>query len=190
MQCVICGMEVNKNNFGFNASTLVEKNTENDIKSCPFCGVDASFLIREGAYDLSPGDLTDEELNILDHATKLEVFNGEFYSAACQLAKDKHLSYLFKDLSRIEFMHAKVHKSLGNFPQLPKLHKPDYLRLDSDVLLLGEATKREQHAIAFYRKKSALITNPIILKVFDALSQVEKQHEVIALNKIYFLTGL
>ncbi len=183
MKCAICGMKVNINNYSLNASTLIEKNTQSDIKNCPFCGVDHSFLIHtDEVYQIPSDDLTHQELKILDHAVKLEVFNGEFYEKACQLAKNTALSYLFKDLSRIEFMHAKIHKDLGGFGALPTLHKPDYSRLDSDILLLDEAAKREKHAITFYRKKSKVITNPIIIKVFQALSDVEKQHEIITLE--------
>lgn len=180
VKCIICGMKINQNNFNFNASTLIEKNTEKNIKYCPFCGVDASYLVyTDEIYQINSDNLTDQELEILDHAVKLEIFNSEFYKEACQLAKDNILSYLLKELSRIEFMHARIHKNLGGFDSFPTLHKPDYSRLDSDILLLDEATKREHHAIEFYKKKSTLVSSPIIKKVFKALSDVERQHEVI-----------
>lgn len=178
-------MKINQNNYSLNASTLIKKNTEDDIKNCPFCGVDHTFLINQDtviSFFPDNNDLTPVELKVLDHAVKLELFNGEFYETACQQSKNSALSYLFKDLSRIEFMHAKIHKQLGGFDVLPTLHKPDYSRLDSDILLLDEVAKREQHAITFYKKKSKMVTHPMIKKVFKALSEVEKQHEMIALE--------
>lgn len=186
MKCIICGMNINSNNYMLNGYSLIEKNQEKNIKSCPFCGVDQSFLIHSGEiYKVSSNDLTAQEIKVLDHAVKLEVFNGEFYKEASQLAKDKNISNLFSDLSKIEFMHAKIHKNLGGFDLLPTLQKPDYsTRLDSDLLLLDEATKREHHAIEFYKKKSCLVNNPVLLKVFKALSDVEKQHEMIAQNNV------
>ena len=110
---------------------------------------------------------------------KLEVFNGEFYEEASKLAKCENNKKMFKDLSNIEFMHAKVHKRLGGFKKLPKLRKPDYKRLESDEVLLEEANKLEKHAIHFYDKYSKEVDSSIVKEVFNALSEVEKQHIII-----------
>ena len=55
---------------------------------------------------------------------KLEVFNGDFfYRQASLLARDINLKEMFKALSNIEYMHARIHKSLIGIEKLPNLEK-------------------------------------------------------------------
>ncbi|QZY53695.1 ferritin family protein [Crassaminicella profunda] len=185
LKCLICGMNINSNTYDLNNYSFVEKNEKGRIINCPFCGVSKIYLDDEKEIYYVEEDLDQESLEVLDHAMKLEVFNGEFYKEASNLAENDEIKKLFKDLSNIEFMHARVHKRLGGFEQLPKLHKPDYhARLNTDKLLLEEAYKREEHAIAFYKKNSTNVCSKLIKEIFKALSDVEKQHEIIANNYI------
>ncbi|TCO79214.1 ferritin family protein [Marinisporobacter balticus] len=181
LKCLICGMNISENSYHLNNDSFIEKNEEGRIMNCPFCGVGRIYIdsVQE-IYTVDHKSLDTQSLQVLDHAMKLEVFNGEFYEEAGKLSKEKELKKLFKDLSNIEFMHARVHKRLGEFDNLPKLHKPDYAKHHTDNLLLEEAYKRESHAIAFYKKNSDKITCPVIKEVFKALSDVEKQHQFIA----------
>lgn len=56
----------------------------------------------------------DTTLNILDHAVKLEIFNGDFYAEASKICSNKENSDIFKALSNIEYMHARIHQRLGD----------------------------------------------------------------------------
>lgn len=177
MICLICGMKVTSRSFDFNKYSFIEKNTEQEIINCPFCGVSKVYLDNQkNVYNVEKSLLDKQTIKILDNAMKLEVFNGEFYEEASKLAKSESLKKMFKDLSNIEFMHAKVHKRLGGFSELPKLHKPDYTRHNTDKLLLEEANKREEHAVLFYMRNMSKVSSEIVKKVFKALSEVEKQH--------------
>lgn len=184
IKCLICGMKINEKNYSLNGYTFIEKNKEDSIINCPFCGVSESYLDREGeVYEVNSKSLDIESLKILEKAMKLEVFNGEFYEEASRLAADEEIRTTFKQLSSIEFMHARIHKRLGGFEKLPKLFRPDYTRHNTDDLLLEEANKREQHAISFYNRNCINVSSNEIKEVFKALSDVEKQHVVVTKSR-------
>lgn len=180
IKCVICGMNINQKNFNLNNYAFIDGNKKNFIKYCPFCGVNEIYLQEDGeVYDVDIKTIDLNTLKILEHAMKLEVFNGDFYVEASKLVKDDKLKKEFLDLSRIEYMHANVHKRLGGFRELPILHKPDYTKYNKGEEFLQIAKKREEHAVAFYDKYSKSISNEIIKKVLNALSQVEKEHIIL-----------
>lgn len=176
LQCSICGVPIRINDYNKNASSFVEKNKENQIKYCPFCG---STYFGD-ILNTDKEKLDQKSLRILDHAMKLEVFNSEFYKEASRLADVKEAKTIFDDLSHIESMHAQIHRRLGGFSKLPKLHKPDYSKHTSTRMLFSEAKKREHHAIRFYEKNLMAVQDSTIKQVFKALSEVEKQHEVLS----------
>lgn len=181
IKCLICGMKVNEASYNLNECTFVDKNEKDRIINCPFCGVGKIYLnSQKPIYSINSKVLDKQTKKILDNAMKLEVFNGEFYEEASRLAKSEYAKQLFKDLKNIEFMHARIHKNLGGFTELPKLRRPDYSRHETDELLLQEAYKREKHAIDFYQKNIDIILNDTIKEIFKALSEVEKQHMTIA----------
>jgi rubrerythrin len=107
---------------------------------------------------------------------KLEVFNGEFYKKAAVMAENEEIKNMFNDLSRVEFMHALVHKKIGGFKELPVLRDIDYSRLNSDELLIEAANKREKHAVAYYDKYMDEVKDENIVLVLKALATVEKEH--------------
>lgn len=153
IKCLICSMNINPKSYNLNSYSFLEKNEERRIINCPFCGVSRIYLDSENdIYVVDDRGLDKDSLKVLDHAMKLEVFNGEFYEEASRLADDEDLKQTFNDLSKIEFTHARIHKRLGGFERLPKLHRPDYTRHNTDDLLLIEASHREEHAILFYKK--------------------------------------
>lgn len=179
-KCLICGMKVRSSAFDLNKHSFIEKNTEENIVYCPFCGVSRVYLKdKEAVYKEEIEKMDEETLKALQKAMKLEVFNGEFYKEASILAKNQDNKKAFEDLSNIEFMHARVHMRLGGFKELPSLRKPDYTRHNTDELLLQEAYKREHHAISFYKRNSSIVCSEIIKEVFNALSEVEKQHMIL-----------
>lgn len=178
--CPICGMEINVNNYNFNDVTFEDKNSQNNIMHCPFCGVESKYLIVSNNFNrLDIMKLGSETIRIIDHAVKLEVFNGDFYKAAYEKAKDSYIKDLFQSLSRIEYMHAKIHQKLGGFERLPQLTKLDYSRLNTDELLLKEASTREKHAVQYYESNYYKLESDEIKIVFKALCEVEKGHILI-----------
>ncbi|WMJ79220.1 ferritin family protein [Clostridium sp. MB40-C1] len=180
LKCVICGMSINDNNYKINNSAFIHGNDDNYIRYCPFCGVDEIYLKEDGkAYNVELTLLDTNTIKILDHAMKLEVFNGDFYVEASKLVKDEVLKKRFSDLSKIEYMHANIHKRLGSFRELPQLNKPDYTRYTTDKEFLKIAKKREEHAVEFYNKYSKQVNSTIVEKVLKALSKVENEHIIL-----------
>ncbi|WP_123052711.1 ferritin family protein [Clostridium sp. JN-1] len=175
--CVICGMQINDKNYSLNKEAFLSSNTKENIKFCPFCGAPIEYLKEDGEelqYDRNK--LDDNALKIIDHAVKLEIFNGDFYKKASKLAKDSKVRDMFNDLSKIEYMHARIHKAIGGFKEEPVLRDMDYSKYDTDEILLEMACKREKHAVEYYEKYSKEINDDIIKQVFKALSKVEKGH--------------
>ncbi|MCY6959027.1 ferritin family protein [Clostridium brassicae] len=184
LKCIICGMNINDNNYKFNNSAFIDGNKNEYIRYCPFCGVNEVYLKENGeTYNVELSLLNDNTIKILDHAMKLEVFNGDFYVEASKLVKDTALKKRFWDLSKIEYMHANIHKRLGSFKELPHLNKPDYTRYVTDKEFLKVAKQREEHAVAFYNKYSKQVSSTIVEKVLKALSKVEKEHIILVNTK-------
>lgn len=182
--CIVCGMRVNSRNSLMNRYSFLESNTEEHIINCPFCGVSSRYLFNVAeALKTDIEGLDAESLKVLDCAMKLEVFNGEFYQEASKMAQSVEAARMFEDLSRIELMHARVHMKFGGFPSLPRLHKPDYSKHNSDELLLLEASKRERHAVHFYSRNSSKVNSHVLRRAFAALAEVEKQHIEITGNR-------
>lgn len=176
-------MNINTNNYGVNNSGLLEKNERENIKYCPFCGVEGKYLKPEGKmFSVIPVSLDENTLVILDHAMKLEMFNSEFYTSAAKLAQTSDNKETFEALSKIEKMHAIVHQKLGGFNELPKLVPIDYSKHKSDKSLMKLAENREIHAVAFYEKYFKEISNSIVKEVLVALSEVERGHIQIVKN--------
>jgi rubrerythrin len=185
MKCLICGMDININNYNINSKGLLVENESESIKYCPFCGVTAKY-IKGGSEEIFMGhveSLNNNELVILDHAMKLEIFNSDFYKSAAVLARNDQVKETFKALSKIERMHAIVHKKLGGFKELPKLVNIDYSKHKTDKRLMKLAEDREIHATKFYEKNAKKIVDTIVKDVFIALSEVEKDHIKIVKSK-------
>jgi len=183
MRCLICGMNININNFDMNNKSLLERNEIEHIKYCPFCGVPSKYLKSKAeaeVYSVDAQNLDKNTLGILDRAMKLEIFNSEFYVAAMKLAKDACVKETFEALSKIEKVHAMVHQRLGGFKELPKLVVIDYSKHKDDKSLMQLAESRELHAVRFYEKYSKGIKNLLVKEVLVALSEVEKGHIQIA----------
>lgn len=182
--CMICGMNINEKNFNFNKEAFIGGNTKDNIIVCPFCGAPIEYLKEGGEkVNLSGEILNEEEIKILDHAVKLEVFNGDFYKKAAILAKDEKIKKMFASLSKVEYMHANIHKKIGNFKEMPSLRDIDYSKYNSDELLLNVACKREEHAVQYYETYSKKIKNNFVKEVFKVLKNVETEHIKLTDNK-------
>lgn len=186
--CNICGMIINDKNYEFNKEAFLYGNSIENIKYCPFCGADNTYIKEINKGEEEKVNLTAEELDeatstILDHAMKLEVFNGDFYKKASILAKNERIKMMFEALSNIEFMHARIHKALGGFKELPTLREMDYSKYGEDSILMNLANKREKHAVEYYSKYSQDVCSPKIMEIFNVLSDVEKDHIHLTLEK-------
>lgn len=175
LKCKICGMEIKDSNYSTNSNAFFIKNSKENIEYCPFCGVESScFVEYSDIYEKQ--DIKDSKtLDILEKAMKLETFNGDFYKEAAKLAKDEKIQAVFSDLSRIEYMHANVHKTLGDFKERPVLNKLNYSN-NNDLMLLEIAKQREEHAISFYNKNYQYVSSNEVRQIFKELTKVEQQH--------------
>jgi len=181
MKCLICGMNININNFDINKQGLLVNNEREHIKYCPFCGVTSKYLKSDGeVYNVDIKSLDKNTLGILDRAMKLEIFNSEFYTSAAKLAQGVTVKETFEALSKIEKVHAIVHQRLGGFKELPKLVNIDYSKHKDDKSLMELAENREIHAVKFYEKYVKKINNLVVKEVLVALSEVERGHIQIA----------
>ena len=163
--CNICGIEINERNYNLNKEAFLDKNTIDSIKFCPICGAPIKYLSEEKfIYRLEEKEL------------KLEVFNGDFYKKASELAKNEKVSKLFKALANVEYGHAMVHKNLAGIREMPKLAKINYDKYDNDSILLEMAEKREEHAVNYYNKYDKDINSKTLHIVFEALKNVEIDH--------------
>lgn len=176
-KCMICGIELDASKYEVNKAALLKVNEENNIMVCPFCGVEEKYISNDGSmYFDKIKELDERTKKILENAMKLEIFNSDYYKVAAEMAQALELKTMFSDLSKIELMHAMIHKRLAGINVLPKLNKLDYSKLDSDTLLIKNAKIREEHAIAYYNKYAAEISNIYVLEIIEALSSVEKDH--------------
>jgi len=170
-------MDINEKNHDFNQWAFLKKNSIDDIIYCPFCGVGKAYLSNDNEIIEVKSKLLDEKtLKILDHAAKLELFNGDFYNTAAKMAKSEEVSKLFEALGRIEIFHSKIHLKLGGFTKIPSLTKIDYSKYDSDDSLLELAKQRETHAIEYYEKYKREVNSKNLSIVFEALIEVENDH--------------
>ncbi len=177
MKCKICGMNINEKNYDFNSFAFINKNSISNIVYCPFCGVSSIYLSGDDeVIEVDSKKLDINTLRILDHAVKLEIFNGEFYKEAAKKAKSEEVSKAFQALSKIEIFHSKVHMGLGGFTKIPALTKINYDKYDSDEALLKLAKEREEHAVYYYERYKNEVCDENVKRVFEALIEVEKEH--------------
>ncbi|WP_346928819.1 ferritin family protein [Clostridium sp.] len=177
MKCKICGMNINEKNYDFNSFAFLNINSIDNIVYCPFCGVSSIYLSNsDKVIEVDSKNLDENTLKILDHAVKLEIFNGEFYKEAAKTAKSEKISKAFQALSKIEIFHSKVHMGLGGFTKTPTLSKINYDKYDSDEALLKLAKEREEHAVYYYERYKNEVCDENVKKVFEALIEVEKDH--------------
>ncbi len=180
MKCRICGMEINEQNYNFNESAFTSKNSIDNIIYCPFCGVGKNYLSEDGEIITVKSNLLSEDtLKILDHAVKLELFNGDFYNTAANMSNNPEVKKIFHALSKIENFHAKLHQRLGGFTKAPNLTKVSYEKYDSDNALLELAKQKEEHAVSYYEKYKHEVDNDNLFEIFEALSDVEREHIIL-----------
>ena len=180
MKCRICGMEINEQNYNFNELAFANKNSIDNIIYCPFCGVGKNYLSEDGEVIAIKNNLLSEDaLKILDHAVKLELFNGDFYNTAASMAENPEVKKIFYALSKIETFHSKLHQRLGGFTKAPDLIKVSYEKYDSDKALLELAKKKEEHAVSYYEKYKNEVNNDNLFEIFEALADVEREHIIL-----------
>jgi rubrerythrin len=170
-------MEINNKNFSLNSSAFLKENYIDTIDHCPFCGADKQYLSNDELSYLSQLSVLDEKTKIIiDHAMKLEVFNGDFYKKAARIAANPKLNKMMEELSKIEYMHANVHRKIIGYDSLPVIKDMDYSSLKNDEDILKTARVREEHAVAYYEKYSNMIDDKFLASILGALALVEKTH--------------
>lgn len=180
MKCKICGMEINEKNYNFNELAFTKKNSVDNIIYCPFCGVSEIYLSEVDEIITVESNLLNENaLKILDHAVKLELFNGDFYNTAARMAKSDEVKKTFKSLAKIEIFHSKIHQRLGGFTKTPNLNKINYDKYDTDRALLELAKQKEEHAVFYYEKYKNEVKDNNLFGIFEALADVEKEHIIL-----------
>jgi rubrerythrin len=173
-------MEINEKNFNFNELAFNNKNSIDNIIYCPFCGVGKKYLSEDDEIITVGSNLLDENaLKILDHAVKLELFNGDFYNTAAIMSKSDKVRKTFEALARIEIFHSKIHQRLGGFMKAPNLSKVNYDKYNSDNALLELARQKEEHAVYYYEKYKNQVNDDNLFKIFEALADVEKEHIIL-----------
>lgn len=176
--CKICGMMISEKSLSYNQEALTAYNTPEDVRYCPFCGAHKKHftLDKEDVYKIEEGELTQDEMRSLDHASKLEVFNGDFYAEASERSVREENKKMFKALSNIEYVHARVHLRLLGRKEMPKINKMTYERLKNDEDFMNEANTREKHAVKFYNKSIEGSENEIVKKVMECFAEIESDH--------------
>ena len=176
-------MEINEKNYNFNELAFNNKNSKKDIIYCPFCGVSKMYLSDDNEIITVESDLlTENALKILDHAVKLELFNGDFYNTAARMSKSYEVKNIFEALAKIEIFHSQMHQRLGGFKKAPNLRKINYDKYNSDNALLELAKQREEHAVFFYEKYKNEVNDNNLFIIFEALAKVEKEHIILVEN--------
>lgn len=177
-------MEINDKNLNVNSAAFNHSNKIEALEFCPFCGAGKQYLVEETCClsKEKKDELDSTTIRILDHGVKLELFNSDFYKKAAELAKDAALKQMFKDLARIEYMHARIHQKLGGFTEAPTLKEINYERYDKDEALLEQALLREIHAVGYYKKYMDAVCSNNIRKVLKVLESVEKEHITLLSN--------
>ncbi len=78
-------------------------------------------------------------------------------------------------------MHAKIHFKIGGFKRMPILTDISYDKYKDDKALLNLASVKEKHAVRFYEKYKHEIKNEDIVRIFEALCNVERQHIILTI---------
>ena len=173
-------MEINEKNYNYNQLAFINKNSIDNIIYCPFCGVSKKYLSEENEIIVVESKLLSESvLKILDHAVKLELFNGDFYNTAARMSKSEDIKGIFEALAKIETFHSKIHQRLGGFTQTPNLNKISYDKYDSDNALLELAKLKEEHAVGYYEKYKNEVKDNNLFEIFGALADVERDHIIL-----------
>ena len=181
IKCLVCGYILRKASVDINKHAMPSYNKPLDIKYCPFCGVSMEWFGEEDKRVLgSDLNLDGDTTKIMDHAMKLEVFNGDFYKVASEKCSNEENKRFFKALSNIEYTHAHIHKRIIGLKDLPKLANISYERFKKDEDFLKEAIKREEHAISYYNRYYDKVCSKELKTLFEILSTVEKQHITLA----------
>jgi rubrerythrin len=170
-------MEISPKSINVNENAFLNSNSEGEIFYCPFCGAVKEYIVDDNKSDLlNNNNLNETELKIIDHAMKLEIFNGDFYKQASELASSIKIKNMFAALSRIEYTHARIHQKLCGYNKLTQLQKIDYARYEGEMELLEQAKLREKHAVDYYNKYEAAIENLNVKVILKELKRVEEEH--------------
>lgn len=147
---------------------------------CPFCGASHEYFVEPGGFSTSENavQLTELERANLRTAVDIERSNTRYYLAAAALGGDEDLASGFKRLARVEAEHCKVFSKLLGEAAPGDLTTPDGDPGDW-CGAIAESKARETRAAAFYARAITESTNPRVIEVFSAVTEVERDHLVL-----------
>lgn len=145
---------------------------------CPFCGAHSDYLALNAEWideNTSIIALSDVSRKNLERTIQLEVNNMSFYRDAMSKTKDIELQGVFKYLSKVESEHASTVKKILKC-ELPQPEQGKGQASESDRENLKAAKDRETFASAFYKQAAHEAVESRIIRVFNALSEIEADH--------------
>lgn len=147
---------------------------------CPFCGAHVELIVDTAEFPAGINDveITQQERADLEHAVGLETRNAAYYAGMKKRDKDSLLSSAYARLSKIEAEHCEVFCKLLQVDPPADLGDPSAIGADwcEDIAFSLAA---ENEAADFYAEAAARATTPRIKQVFEAVSDVERDHIVL-----------
>ena len=145
---------------------------------CPFCGVEAKYIIDAHDWDSGEFDVELSEVSRknLEAALDLEMRNAEFYSCARTVAEsgdDEYMIAKFKCLMKVEAEHA---SSICKFLKIDKPDPSPATCSADGVENSREGYEREDRAIKAYATFRDEATEPRMKEFFGALVEIETDH--------------
>lgn len=143
--------------------------------NCPFCGAHQNFIVPVEDYrdfkDLS----TDKSRANLEKALELEISNAQFYRGAAEVGDDEPIKQMFRALAKIEAEHA------STICKWLKIDKPSEIyetggANDTAQANVEASKQREERASAFYGHAAEEAMEKGVTRLFNALSDIEKDH--------------
>ncbi len=144
---------------------------------CPYCGARARYLVnleREEFNRLKPDKVTDNDLDMIKKAIKLEVDNAKFYYCAGDETQDEDEAETFERLGGIEEQHA---KALANIAEIDRRNIGSTKSCSEEAREnYTDAHDREERAIQRYGEFARRADEPEVEEFFRAIIEIEKDH--------------
>lgn len=144
---------------------------------CPFCGAHRERIVRAPEYprDINDVQLTEIERDDLEASIELERSNTRFYLGMASHTDEHVLSSVYKRLAKIEAEHCELFCELAGLSEPLDLSVPASVS-DDWCANIAESVRREERAASLYREFAARATNERVREVFEAVSEVERDH--------------
>ncbi len=143
-------------------------------RNCPFCGAKQKYIkIVKKAKVNWDVELNETDKTNVERALQVELSNAAFYGCAEKKTDDEEGKLLFKILKKVEAEHASIWRKILKLEKTDSLNEECFIENNQN---LEESHRREEKAIAFYRKAEKEATNKRVKEIFKALIEVEEDH--------------